>query len=34
MEKVYIPTLLGSKEYMQALFAEFENNDKLGVIMP
>ena len=26
--------LFGSKEYMKALFAEFENNDKLGVIMP
>lgn len=26
--------LFGSKEYMKALFAEFENNDRLGIIMP
>ena len=25
--------LFGSKEYMKALFAEFENNDRLGIIM-
>ena len=26
--------LFGSKEYLEALFAEFEDNDKLGIIMP